>query len=200
MDSRAWDQRYAGRELVWTSEANRFLVEEAAALAPARAIDLACGEGRNSVWLAEHGWHVTAVDFSEVGLEKGKRLAGARGVRVAWIAADLLEYEPVPQAFELALLFYLQVPAPQRTAIVAKAASALAAGGLMILVGHDSSNVALGHGGPRDPAVLYTAEDIVADLQGSGLRIERAERVERPAESADGPRVALDALVRARRV
>ncbi len=199
MDSDAWDHRYAGRELVWTSEANRFLVEESGALAPGRAIDLACGEGRNAVWLAERGWRVTGVDFSKVGLEKAQRLADARGVQVDWIAADLLDFRPDQQVFDLVLIFYLHVPETQRTPIVRAAADAVTPGGTLLLVGHDSSNIKQGYGGPQDPTVLYTAEDIARDLQGSALRIERAERVERPVETPNGRRVALDALVRAAR-
>jgi 2-polyprenyl-3-methyl-5-hydroxy-6-metoxy-1,4-benzoquinol methylase len=94
MDSEDWDQRYAGRELVWTAEANRFLVQEVDGMAPGRALDLACGEGRNAVWLAERGWQVTGVDFSEVGLEKARQFADSRGVPAEWIAADLLDYRP----------------------------------------------------------------------------------------------------------
>ena len=79
MDSHGWDQRYVGRELVWTSEPNRFLVQAVEGLAPGRALDLACGEGRNAIWLAERGWQATGVDFSKVGLEKARQLEDARG-------------------------------------------------------------------------------------------------------------------------
>jgi SAM-dependent methyltransferase len=199
MDSADWDQRYAGRELVWTSEANRFLVIEAESLTPARALDLACGEGRNAVWLAERGWQVTGVDFSSVAIQKAKQLEDARGVRADWIVADLLEYRPETLAFELVIVFYLQAPGEQRTPILRAAAEAVARGGVFLLVGHDSSNIEQGYGGPQDPAVLYTAEDVTGDLEGSGLRIERAETVQRPVETADGRRIALDALVRASR-
>ena len=68
-----------------------------------------------------------------------------------------------------------------------------------MLVAHDSSNLEHGHGGPSDPAVLYTAADVAGDLAGSGLRIEKAEVVRRPVETPAGERIALDALVRARR-
>ena len=199
MDSEAWNRRYADRELVWTSDPNRFLVAEAAALPAGRALDLACGEGRNAVWLAERGWRVTGVDFSEVGLEKARALAKARGVRAEWVAADLLAYTPEPQAFELVLVFYLQVPAAERQPILRAAAGAVAPGGRFLLVGHDRRNLEHGHGGPQDPAVLYTAGDIVGDLEGAGLEIERAETVNRPVQTPAGERVALDALVRARR-
>jgi SAM-dependent methyltransferase len=199
MDSEVWDRRYAGRELVWTSDANRFLVQEIDGVGPGRALDLACGEGRNAVWLAERGWQVTGVDFSKVGVEKARRLARARGVRGDWIVADLLEYRPEPEAFELVIVFYLQVPGSERTPILQTAATAIAPGGSFLLVAHDASNIAEGHGGPQDPAVLYTAADVVRDFEGTGLRIERAERVERPVQTPEGERIALDALVRASR-
>ncbi|HEX8975531.1 MAG TPA: class I SAM-dependent methyltransferase [Solirubrobacteraceae bacterium] len=197
-DSEAWNRRYAGRELVWTAEPNRFLVQETAPLEPGRALDLACGEGRNAVWLAQREWSVTGVDFSDVALEKARRLAQARGVRAEWVVADLLDYQPAPQAFDLVLIFYLQVPTAQRRPIMRAAAAAVAPGGTLLLVGHDSSNLEHGHGGPQHAAVLYTAQDVVADLKDSGMRIERAERVERPVDTPGGQRIALDALVRAR--
>src|ERR1022692_4898294 len=78
MKSEEWDKRYAGQELVWTAEPNRFVVAELKDLAPGRALDLGAGEGRNAVWLASAGWQVTAVDFSAVGLDKGRRLAENR--------------------------------------------------------------------------------------------------------------------------
>ncbi len=199
MDRTTWDRRYAGSDPVWTSQANRFLGEEAAELATGRGIDLACGEGRNAVWLAEHGWEVTGVDFSPVGLEKARRLAEARGVGVEWVEADLLEYRIDPHDFDLVLIFYLQVPQDQRRAIVRAAAEGVAAGGTLLLVGHDSSNIEQGYGGPQNAAVLYSAQDIVGDLEGSGLRIERAAQVQRPVRTPDGERIALDTVVRARR-
>lgn len=199
MDSAEWDQRYTGRELVWTSEANRFLIAEAESLAPARALDLACGEGRNAVWLAQRGWQVTGVDFSAVGIEKARQLEDARRVHANWVLADLLRYRPEPSAFELVIVLYLQVPGDERTPILRAAAQAVSPGGIFLLVGHDSSNLKDGYGGPQDPAVLYTAEDVADDLDGSGLQIERAETVKRPVETPDGQRIALDALMRASR-
>jgi len=186
MDREAWNRCYADRELVWTSEPNRFLVAEAAGLEAGRALDVACGEGRNTVWLAECGWRVSGVDFSEVGLEKARALARARGVQAEWVVADLLAYTPEPRAFDLVLVFYLQVPAAERRPIVRAAAGAVAAGGAFLLVGHDSRNLELGHGGPQDPAVLYTAGDVLRDVEGTGLEIERAETVRRPVQTPEG--------------
>lgn len=194
-----WDRRYAGTELLWTARPNRFLVAEGAELSPGRALDLACGEGRNAVWLAEQGWQVTGVDFSGVALAKARELAAARAVDVEWIESDLRGYRPERAAYDLVLLFYLQLPEAERRPVVRAASAAVAAGGSLLLVAHDSSNLEHGFGGPKDAAVLYTAADVVRDLHATGLEIERAELVRRPVETPEGQRTALDALVRARR-
>jgi len=196
MDQAAWNERYAGSGLVWSAEPNRFLVSETGGLAPGRALDLACGEGRNAIWLGERGWRVTGVDFSDVAIEKARQFAASRGVEGEWIAADLRDYEPAAAAFDLVLVFYFHVGADVRRPILRAAASAVADGGTFLLVGHDSTNLEGGYGGPRDPRVLYTAADVVSDLDGCGLEVERAERVDRPVQTPDGERVALDLLAR----
>ena len=198
MNSEQWDRRYAGSELLWTAQPNRFLVAEVSGLRPGRALDLACGEGRNAVWLAEQGWRVTGVDFSGVALAKARSLAGARGVDSEWLQADLVEHEPERGAYDLAIVLYLQVPAAERRTILLRAAAALAPGGVLLVVAHDSSNLEHGWGGPRDPAVLYSSAHVIADLDGEGLEIERAETVGRSVQTPDGEKTALDLLVRAR--
>ena len=190
-----WDRRYAEKDLLWSATPNRFLVAEVSDLVPGRALDLACGEGRNAVWLASLGWQVTAVDFSEVAIAKGKERASQEAVDVDFRACDLLDFEPEAGAFDLVLVLYLQLPADERRQVLAKAASAVAPGGTFFLVGHDLRNLAEGVGGPSDPGVLYTPGDIVAEL--AGLEVEKAETVLRDVDDADRP--ALDALVRARR-
>lgn len=197
IDRQDWDRRYEEAGYLWTAEPNRFLVHETAAMSAGRALDLACGEGRNAVWLAERGWRVTGVDFSKVAVDKARRLAEARGVRGTWIADDVLQVELDPAGFDLVLVFYLQLPGNERRRALRRAAAAVADGGTLLVVGHDSANLSAGYGGPQDPGVLYTAEDVIGDLEGSGLSVERAEQVQRPVAVDDGERIALDVLVRA---
>lgn len=201
MTAGAWDQRYASRDLVWGAEANRWVVREIGELPPGRALDLACGEGRNALWLASLGWRVTAVDFSSVALDRGRRLADAQpaqvGDRLEWVRADLREYVPTAGVYDLVLLVYLQLRAAERRDVSRRAAAALAPGGVLLVVGHDTTNLTEGIGGPPDPAVLFTPDDVVADLAGAGLEVERAERVRRPVGQPDGGVAhAIDALVR----
>ena len=195
MDRDDWDTRYSGEELLWKADPNRFLVREAADLAPGRALDVACGEGRNALWLASLGWRVTGVDFSDVALAKARRVSDERGLDVDWVSADLAEWAPADGAFDLVIVFYLQLPAAQRSRVYARMAAGLDRGGTMLVVGHDSENLAHGYGGPQDPRFLFSAEDVAGDLDG--LEIVRAEQVRRPVDTDQGPRTALDALVRA---
>ena len=195
MNREHWDERYGTEELIWNAEPNRFLVEELDAFAAGRALDVACGEGRNAVWLASKGWRVTGVDFSPAGLAKAKRLATDRGVGVTWVEADVVEWQPPTASFDLVVVMYLHLPAEQRRQALAHAAAALAPGGVLLVVGHDTSNLLKGTGGPQDPAVLFAPEEIVEDL--SGLRIERAEQVKRTVVTDAGETTAIDALVRA---
>ena len=195
MDQAAWDERYAGPELVWGAGPNCFVAEELAALAPGRAIDLGTGEGRNAIWLAERGFAVTAVDFSRVGLARAAGLAAGRGVSVDWVHADLLDYRPTPGGYDLVLIAYIQLPAERLTALARTAAVALAPGGTLLAVGHDQDNLARGHGGPKDPTVLWTPQVVTAGL--TGLTVQQAEQVNRTVTTPDGERTAIDTLVRA---
>ena len=209
MDAREWDERYAASELVWSATPNQFVAAELADLPPGRALDLAAGEGRNALWLADRGWDVTAVDFSLVGLDKGRALLerqpGGRDLHVDWVHADVLSYETGPVPYDLALVAYLQLVADERRTAVRRAFGALRQGGTFFLVAHDATNIDEGTGGPTDRAVLYSAEEVLADLDGERFEVEVAERVPRlvpPADDAvhahegDASRTAWDALVR----
>ncbi len=196
MEREDWDLKYAGDELLWRAEPNRFLVEATGDLRPGSVLDVACGEGRNAIWLAERGWRATGVDFSAVALAKARRLAAGRGVEVDWVEADVRTWAPDGQ-FDLVVLFYLQLPSSERRAVQRAFAEAVAPGGHLLVVGHDMENLTAGIGGPQDPDVLFDAADVVSSVEGSGLVVERAVQVRRPVATDAGDVDALDALVRA---
>lgn len=195
MSSADWDRRYDTSALVWTGEPNRFLAAEAADLPPGRALDLGCGEGRNAIWLAGRGWEVTAVNFSGVALDKARRIADAAGARVEWVQADLTAYAPAPESADLVAVVYVHLPPQESARMLAGAATALAPGGTLLVIGHDLLNLSEGVGGPREPSVLMTPESVTAGLPG--LVIEKAQRVRRRMEGSD--REAVNTLVRASR-
>lgn len=195
MDAETWDERYAASELVWSAGPNQFVADALGDLPPGRAVDLAAGEGRNAIWLARRGWAVTAVDFSRVALEKGRKVAGDTDIE--WVCADATTWRP-DEPVDLVVVAYLHLPADQRRAAVRGAVGSLAPGGTFFLVGHDSTNIAEGTGGPQDPSVLSTADDVLADLGGLDVDVVRAERVARRVEPEHGgepDRVAWDCLV-----
>ncbi|MET8546048.1 class I SAM-dependent methyltransferase [Kitasatospora sp. NPDC004799] len=221
MDSQDWDDRYAASELVWGAEPNRWVVRELTGRTPGHALDLAAGEGRNAIWLAGQGWEVTGLDFSAVALERAERLTAELPDEVAdrltWRHGDARAVEAPAAGYDLVLVAYLQLPAADRRTALRRAADALAPGGTLLVIGHDLSNLTEGVGGPQDPAVLFTPEDVLADLADRGLRTVRAERVHRTVggepghrdgrggedsrggQGGEGGRVAVDALVRLER-
>lgn len=196
MDSHGWDARYAASSTpVWHVEPNVWVREVAEPLAPGRAVDVAAGEGRHAVWLATRGWQVDAVDFSGVGLERGRALSHERGVahRITWHTADVVAEPPVPGAYDLAVVAYLHLVPEELRAALRGAAASIAPGGTLLVVGHDASNLVDGVGGPQDPRVLYAPDDVAAHLTGTGVSVERAETRRRAVAGADRP--ALDAVV-----
>jgi len=194
MDAESWDERYRESELVWSAGPNQFVESELAGLPPGRAVDLAAGEGRNAMWLSRQGWQVTAVDFSQAGLDKGRTLAG--DLPVEWVCADATTWTD-DAAYDLCVVAYLQLAADERRAAVRNGFASLRSGGTFLLVAHDSTNLTEGTGGPQDPGVLMTAEDVLGDLDGEQFEVQRAERVTRQVAQPDGgTATAYDALVR----
>ena len=198
MDATAWNQRYADKELVWSATPNQFVASELVGLAPGRAVDLAAGEGRNALWLASLGWDVTAVDFAQAGLDKGRAVESAIATdhRVHWVCADVLAWQP-DAPYDLAVLAYLQLPADERRTAVRRAVDALRVGGTFFLVAHDTTNLTDGTGGPQDPSVLMTAEDVLGDLADADLDVVTAGRFAREVAGAGESLTAWDAVVRA---
>ena len=190
-----WDARYAAVENLWARRPNRFLVAETQSLSPGRALDLACGEGQNSIWLASLGWEATGVDFSPVAIAKARSRAAQESSGAEFLCADLVEFRPGSGRFDLAIVLYLHIARSERRLVLERAAEALSPGGTFLFVGHALDNLEHGVGGPRDPDLLCTPDEIAAELPG--LEIEKAEHVLRDVDDADRP--AIDVLVRARR-
>jgi SAM-dependent methyltransferase len=180
MDSHGWDTRYEAAELIWSAEPNMFLPPLVAGLEVGAALDLACGEGRNTIWLAGGGWAATGVDFSSVGIEKAKKIAG--DTVVDWVVADVTTFVP-HRKFDLVLIVYVHLDANAMENLFARAVEALAPGGTLIGLGHALRNLADGVGGPPYPDILWT-EDRIAPLVES-LDIVDLKEVLRPVDGSD---------------
>jgi SAM-dependent methyltransferase len=196
MDRTDWNERYAAQELLWGVEPNRFLAEELGDVpARGRALDLACGEGRNAIWLAKRGWTVTAVDYSGVAIERARRLGAEQHVDVEWIEADVTGFAPAAGAFQLVIIAYLHLPEVNRRSVLTHAASALGVGGTLFMIGHARLNLTDGVGGPQRAEVLWEPSQIEGEVAALGLSIERVEHVRRPVETAEGVKHAIDTLL-----
>ena len=191
MDAAGWDERYAKGQ-VWSSEANRFFVDAVCdhgldhPAEGARAIDLGCGEGRNAIWLGMLGWSVTAVDMSAVGIDRGRAMAASNDARVDWIVADLEEWDLGAGAWDLIAFVYVHWPTDKRLTIMQRIVDALAPGGHLVVVGHDRTNIEHGHGGPQNPDVLTTPDELSALLTSRGLEVLEAREVRRPVSLEPG--------------
>jgi SAM-dependent methyltransferase len=185
-----WDERYGAAERVWSAGPNREVERIVAGWVPGRALDLGAGEGRHALWLAEKGWQVTAVDFSAVGIDRGRREAESRGLAVDWVVEDVTGWHP-PEgtAYDLALVAYLHIPED----VFSRLGRWLAPGGALVVVGHALRNLTEGVGGPQDPALLHTTVQLRAAAQD--LDVERCEEVLRSTDAGD----AIDVVLVARR-
>lgn len=188
-----WNERYvkaaSSGDTVWSIEPNEWISEVTRTLTPGTAIDVAAGEGRNALWLAGHGWKVTAVDFSEAGLEIGRQRAAMAKLELDWVNADATTWVS-PFLVDLVVIAYLQLPAAQLSAAISNAILSLASGGTLALIGHDIENLDHGTGGPQDPAVLWDLELVRSAARD--LDITECRRYRRT--TADGA-VAIDTIL-----
>jgi SAM-dependent methyltransferase len=189
-----WELEYGRPDRAPAQRPGRLLVEATEGLAPGRALDLACGEGRNAAWLVARGWRVTAVDFSAEALRRAQRL----GADVDWRQADVRTVGIAEGAYDLVVLAYLHLPPDAMRAMLARAAGGVSPGGRLVVIGHHVDNHEHGCGGPSNPAVLHDPERIGAALDG--FQVERADRIAHPSTPEHGGTgTAIDSLVVARK-
>ncbi|GAA4532123.1 class I SAM-dependent methyltransferase [Amycolatopsis samaneae] len=175
-----WDGRYRERESLWSGAPNGTLVAEAGDLPPGQALDVGCGEGADAVWLAGRGWRVTALDVSQVAVER----AAARGdENISWVRTDLTVSSPPAGSFDLVSAHYFPI---REKAVVRGLLAAVAPGGTLLFVGHDLDGALahhehLGGEGP-DPRDFFQPSEVAAML-GEDWKIlvnETRERVDVP--------------------
>lgn len=152
-----WDRRYDTDEYVFGTEPAAFLSRHAGRIPDgAETLVVADGEGRNSVYLATRGLRVTAMDVSEVGVGKARRLAAQRGVDLDLRVADITAWEWTPEAYDAVVAVFIQFLDPrQRAAVFAGLQQTLRHGGVLLLHGYRPEQIQHGTGGPSDPAHLY---------------------------------------------
>ena len=180
-----WNQRFSGNEHYYGLEANDFLKAASTHIPKGSSvISLGEGEGRNSVFLAEQGHRVTAVDIALSGLKKTAELATKRGVKVLTEHADLSAYELTEGAWGAVINIFCHLPKSARQHVHQQVKKGLQAGGVFIFECYSTEQLAFGTGGPKDINLLYTAEELQQDF--AELEILHLAKVEREIHEGQG--------------
>jgi Methyltransferase domain len=200
----AWDERYRSRPSLWSGNPNPCLVRETTDLTPGTALEAGAGEGADAIWLAGRGWRVVALDHSIVALERAAAHAMDRGPaiadRIEWRQADLTSWQPGAERFDLVSVHYLHLPAAARAAAFGGLATAVAPGGMLLIVGHHPSDLQTTMPRPPMPELFYTGDDIAALLGAEDWEIVTNDAPGRVLTDPDGNPVTIhDTLYRARR-
>lgn len=181
-----WDSLYTERERIWSGNPNAPLLKATKTLQPGTALDLGCGEGGDAVWLALHGWKVTATDISSVALERTESLADEHKVTKQIVLKQHDFEKDFPEGtYDLVSAQYLQSPlAFERQKVLQKAAEAVAPNGMLLIVEHASAPSWSEHKKVDFP----TAEQTLVSLQLDPKKwsVKQAEKVERDTKSPDG--------------
>jgi SAM-dependent methyltransferase len=210
-----WDERYRTKPQIWSGKPNPQLVREAGGLRPGTALDLGCGEGADAIWLAQHGWTVTAVDVSAVALERahGHEKAalaresvhaaeGAIANRIRWQQADLKQWEP-EESYDLVTSQFLHSQELAWQGPLRTAAAAVKPGGTLLVVGHHPHRLPPWGGSHTTQEMFYTGEQLVQELEldGPTWHLEVQANRERPVTGPEGQDFTIaDVVVRASRL
>jgi SAM-dependent methyltransferase len=186
-------------EQVWSGQPNGALVSEIAGLQPGKALDVGCGEGADAVWLSEHGWDVTALDVSEVALERAARHAEHAQVGVRWVHAGLVEASLSPGTFDLVSAQYPALLRSDDHDAERALLGAVAPGGTLLVVHHVNIDAEQARSHGFDPDDYVSPSDVAAQLDGK-WRIETNETRPRHVTAGAGSHHAHDVVLRARRL
>jgi SAM-dependent methyltransferase len=198
VDKAFWDSKYSVDEYIYTKEVNRFVKESLSDLKPAKMIDLAGGEGRNTVFFAEKGWQAENIDLSSVGLEKCLALAKERGVsdKVVTTNASALDFQSKLAPVDLGVCAYLQIPQADLEVAITGLVESISPGGVFFGVWHALENLKEGFGGPQNPEVLPSTQSMTALLSKLPLEISFVTNRDGQVQTREGlkPSITLTAM------
>ncbi|HTY88043.1 MAG TPA: class I SAM-dependent methyltransferase [Candidatus Acidoferrum sp.] len=173
-----WDERYRSADYVYGTAPNEFLRSVADRIPRGKVLSLGEGEGRNAVFLAELGCEVIGVDQSPVGLEKARRLAELRGVKIDTAVADLAQYEIAPGNWDAIVSIFCHLPSELRRTLYRKVVQGLRPGGLFVLEAYTPAQLQFKTGGPTSADFLASLGVLKGELQG--LNFALGQELERP--------------------
>ena len=155
-DQKRWDERFRGKEFAFGKEPNPFLKKHIHLLQKGKTLDIAAGEGRNAIFLAQHGFEVDAVDISWVGLKKAQKLAREIGVKINTTFADLNTYQIEKEKYDLIANFYFL-----RRGFIPKIKKGLKKGGRVIFETYTLEQKNVGAEGPKDPKYFLKSNELL---------------------------------------
>ncbi|MFE3141524.1 class I SAM-dependent methyltransferase [Streptomyces scopuliridis] len=199
MDTQHWDEMYRSRDQVFSGAPNGVLVTEVTDLPPGRALDVGCGEGADALWLARHGWQVTAVDIAQTALQRAAAAAADITGRVDWTRADLTITPPPAGAFDLVSAHYFPLPRQPDHAALPGLLDAVAPGGTLLFASHDLADLSPSQGHGSDPSDYYQPGEI-AGLLDHNWTVLINETRPRTAPAPAGTHHTHDTVLRARRL
>lgn len=173
-----WNERFSEEGYAYGKEPNAFFKEEIDKMKPGRLLLAAEGEGRNAVYAARQGWQVDCYDYSEAGKEKALKLAKENNTSINYTVQDLEDFSPREDYYDAAAIIYMHLPEELRTKVNRKIISSLKTGGRVIIEVFEKEQAEKTSGGPKDPELLYSLEEIVnefADLDFQQLSKEVIE-------------------------
>ena len=172
-----WDERYSQPGFAYGTEPNEFLAASAGRIPVGPVLSLGEGEGRNAAYLAGVGHRVVAVDQSEVGLGKARRLAADRRLTIETVCTDLAGYTIQPGAWAGIVSVFCHLPRRVRVPLHAAVVRGLRPGGVFVLEAYTPEQLGRGTGGPRDPDMLPTRAELTEEL--GGLEFVHARELDR---------------------
>jgi SAM-dependent methyltransferase len=196
MDAQFWEDRYRSRDQVFSGAPNGVLVAEVTGLSPGRALDVGCGEGADALWLARHGWQVTAVDISPTALQRATDADSHN--RATWLLGDLTATAPQAAAFDLVSVQYFPLRRQAEHTALHGLLNAVVSGGIFLFASHDPADLSPNPAEGFDPSDYYQPDDI-AQLLDSDWTVQVNAARPRTAPAPAGTHHTHDTVLRARR-
>lgn len=172
-----WEERYAAEEYAYGKQANDFLAEQVSQLPKGRVLCLAEGEGRNAVFLAQHGYDVVAVDSSIAGMKKAQNLAAQNNVEIETVVADLAQFSFLPDSYDAVVSIFCHLPVLLRQKVHRQVVSALKPGGVFLLEAYTPDQLKFKTGGPPVSELTVVQDDLLEEIHG--LEVLYSAEIER---------------------
>jgi len=172
-----WDERYSAEVYAYGKTPNKFLEDNYKVIPKGKILSLAEGEGRNAVFLAKQGYAVTAVDASQVGLEKAKKLAEEKGVSIEFIYADLADFDIGENCWDGIISIFCPLPSVLRIKLHKKVVAGLKANGVFLVEAYIPDQLKHGTGGGNSVDLMMTKESLSLEL--AGLKFTHLVELER---------------------